>query len=234
MRIMTYNIQHGLDYRNNKIDLPLFAEEIRSLDADICGLNEIRGEGTWDDYTDQIDEIADCIGYNRYFAEAFKVADENPYGNGIVSRLSLIETETVPIPTPESKEGVYYEPRCILRAVIEDNERRICVLVCHMGLSDEERASAVNTICDLLDSLTVPVILMGDFNTVPNDKVLKPLFERLSDTDSYAEESGKLTYATYNPEMKIDYILFRGLKCKTARVVDKVLSDHFPVIADFD
>ena len=43
MKVMTFNVQHCLDYQNQIIDIPLFADFIRDQDVDICALNEMRG-----------------------------------------------------------------------------------------------------------------------------------------------------------------------------------------------
>lgn len=86
MRIMTFNIWHAPDYKNQKIDIDLFARKIKQYGADICGLNEVRGEGPLYGYTDQTNNIADSLGYNRYFGEAIKVKGTSPYGNAIVTK----------------------------------------------------------------------------------------------------------------------------------------------------
>ena len=53
LKVMTFNMQHGLDYlkykslpKNEKydcIDLDVMADAIRKCDPDIVGLNEVRG-----------------------------------------------------------------------------------------------------------------------------------------------------------------------------------------------
>lgn len=42
MKVMTFNIQHCLDYMNDKIDIDLFVNAIKEISPDICGLNEVR------------------------------------------------------------------------------------------------------------------------------------------------------------------------------------------------
>ena len=234
MKIMTFNIQHAFDYKNQVIDTDLFADKIRLHGADICGLNEVRGEGPIEDYTDQTDAIADNLGFERYFARAIMVEGTSPYGNAIVSRYKIVSAETVSIPDPLIKMiGGHYESRCVLKAVIDCDGKEICVLVCHMGLTPAQRSNAVKTICDIVDGTDLPLILMGDFNTTPKDIILKPLYKRLKDTDSVAESKGMKTYPSYGPDIKIDYIFYRGLECKNVKTVTEVYSDHFPIIAEF-
>ncbi len=235
MKIMTFNIQHCLDYKRKKINIPLFVETIKQYDADICGLNEVRGKGHLFGYTDQTNALGDGLSFNRYFAEAIKVNGTGPYGNAIVSRYPFKSTETVKIPDPDDKnDNGCFETRCVLKSVIDVDGKDVCVLVCHMGLENSERVNAVATLCKIIDETEIPVVLMGDFNTTPDNEVLKPLYQRLNDTDLIADNKGAFTYLSYDPEKKIDYIFYRGLTCENVTTITEVVSDHFPIIAEFD
>lgn len=234
MKVMTFNIQHCLEYKKNKINIPLFGDFIKLHNADVCGLNEVRGKGPLFGYTDQTNTLGDALGFNRYFGQAIKVKGKGPYGNAIVSRFSIKESSTTIISDPDDKnDDGWYETRCVLKAVVSTELGDVCFLVCHMGLEESERVNAVKTICEITDEINLPVILMGDFNTTPEDAVLKPLYERFNDTDAFAENKGAFTYPSYNPEKKIDYIFYKGLKCENVRTVDEIVSDHYPIIAEF-
>ncbi len=235
MKVMTFNIQHCLEYKKNKINIPLFYETIGNLGVDIYGLNEVRGKGRLFGYTDQTNAIGDGLGYNRYFAEAIKVKGTSPYGNALVTKYDIVSAETVKIPDPEDKnDDGGFESRCVLKAILNVEGKNICMLVCHMGLEPSERVSAVETICKIIDETDLPLILMGDFNTTPDDFVLQPIYERLKDTDDISLEKGMATYPSFDPEKKIDYIFYRGLKCKNVTTYCEVVSDHFPIIAEFE
>ena len=226
---MTFNIQHALDFSKKIIDTDLFAKAITDNDADICGLNEVRGNGPLEGYTDQTNAIADAIGYNRYFAQTIKVEGTSPYGNALVSKYPIIKTETIKISKVRIKTPfAYHEPRCILKSVVEVNGKNICIMVCHMGLSNGERKMAVKSICRLLESINMPVILMGDFNTTPDDKVLKPLFNIMNSVDA-----SEPTYPSDNPNVKIDYIFFRDIEFIKSETIRKIYADHLPITAEF-
>lgn len=234
MKIMTFNIQHGLDYVNKVIDLDLFAHVIAKYEADVCGLNEVRGEGPLVDYEDQTEIIGGKLGFSRYFGEAIKVDEANPYGNAIVSRYPFKAVETIPIPDPVDKsEPGYYESRCVIRAIVKIEGKEICFLVCHMGLVTGERKNAVATLCRLVDESTLPTIVMGDFNMEPEDELLLPLRERLRDTAKLDEGADKATFPSDAPRIKIDYIFYKGLECKRVETIKEVISDHLPIMAEF-
>ena len=233
MKVMTFNIQHLLYYPDMCITPTPFADLIRKYDVDFCGLNEVRGEGALDGYTDQTNTLGDALGYARYFGEAIRVEGNSPYGNAVVSRFPLKIAETVRIPDPaRTEQNSYYESRCIIRSVVEVDETEVCFLVCHMGLVESERQNAVKALCSIIDHCSLPVIVMGDFNATPNASVLAPLFERLQDTASLESEALN-TFSSYDPHMKIDYILYRGLQCISVQTIQEIVSDHFPIFAEF-
>lgn len=129
LRMMTYNIQHGLDYNcrlpgrhpglGHDIDLTQIAAVIRMQGPDIVALNEVRGLGPAWEYTAQAETIAGMLGWHCYFAPAIWFDGTSPYGNAILSRYPLLSAERILIPDPEVKdEDAYYETRCVLRARI--------------------------------------------------------------------------------------------------------------------
>ncbi len=235
MKVMTFNIQHALDYQKQVIDIDLFVNAIKKYGADFCCLNEVRGEGPIEGYTDQTNAIADGLDFFGYFGEAIKVGGTSPYGNAIVARSPFKSVETIAIPlTVDRSEDSNYEPRCVIKAVADVYDTEICFLVCHMGLSNAERKNAVETICKIIDETDIPIILAGDFNTHPQDAVLKPLYDRLSDADEKAEAQNTFTFPSDKPVIKIDYIFYRGLNCTYSQVIDEIFSDHLPIVADFE
>lgn len=235
MKVMTFNIQHGLDYKNQIIDLRLFSDFIRGQEADFCALNEVRGLGNWEGYTDQTNYLGDALGCNRFFGEAFKVVGTNPYGNAFLTGYPVKEAEVVHIPDSEDRsEDVHYETRCAIRAVLDVDGRDVMFVVCHIGLAKSEAENAVDTLCNIVDSTDLPCIVMGDFNHTKESGVLGPLFERLSDSDEKSEKEGIYTFPSYSPREKIDYILYRGLECTSSRVIEKIVSDHYPIVAEFN
>ena len=84
--VMSFNIQHCLNYRTRQIDFDLFAQVIRQSGADIVGLNEVNGRGAGADYLPQAEILAERLGFHAYFAQAIAFDGVNPYGNALLSR----------------------------------------------------------------------------------------------------------------------------------------------------
>lgn len=238
IRVMSYNIQHGRDYRLGKddvhsdvIDLPLMADVIRAQGADIVGLNEVRGRGQSPAYTAQAEQLAALLGYHCYFARAISFGGHDPYGNAILSRFPIQAAETVPIPDPAVQdEDAYYETRCLLKARFAQG---LTVLVSHFGLAKAEEKNAVQTVLDQLAQIQGPVVLMGDFNMPPQDPLLAPLRAVLTDAaDAFA--APLQSWPSDAPRTKIDYIFTRGAKVLAADIPAIVASDHRPHLATLE
>ena len=223
LNIMSFNTQHCFDYVKKRIDFSTMVKVIRDLEADFVGLNEIRGDGPDPEYTPQTETLSAMAKLHHYFFAPAIELREGLYGNALISRIPIVEREIIPIPEPEDSDRVYYENRCVLRAVLENG---LTVLVCHFGLTPIEAENAVKTIVPLING--EKTVLMGDFNVTPDDPVLDPIRERLTDTATVFD-SEKLSFPSDKPDRKIDYIFVsRDVKVEAADIPPIVASDHRP------
>lgn len=230
MKIMSFNTQHCLNYRTGSIDFEVMAEAIKSTDADVVGLNEMRGAGTSPEYTAQVDRLAALTGMPYYaFTPAIMVENGGPYGNGILSRIPILSVEAIPIPLPDNRlcDNDLYEARVILKAELEGG---VTVLITHFGLNSDERDAAVAavtaSICDQ------KCILMGDFNVTPDNAILDPIKARLRDTATVFP-TPLFSFPSDVPTCKIDYIFVSpDAKILKADIPPIVASDHRPHVAE--
>lgn len=229
LKVMTFNIQHCENFNTGKIDFDFFADAIRSTQADIIGLNEVRGKGKGKNYDAQAEILAGKLGFNYFFAPAINLFGEGPYGNAILSRYPIKSAEIIAIPDPsEKKYKGYYETRCVLKAVI-DVGYDLTVLVTHFGLNPDEHENASETVTDSL--LPEKCLLMGDFNVQPDSVYLNPVREKMNDTaDSF--HSVLYSFPSDKPDKKIDYIFTsKDILTVTADIPAMVVSDHRPYTA---
>ena len=225
MKIMSFNTQHCQHFTEQRIDFAAMADAIRSVGADLVGLNEMRGAGEHPEYTDQVPRLAELTGLPYfYFAKALDITGKGPYGNAILSRYPLRSAVTVPIPDPSVRTyHGYYETRCLLKAELENGYR---VLVTHFGLNPDEQKNAVDTVlCHLAPE---KCILMGDFNVQPDNAVLEPIRARMRDAaDLFA--TPLQSFPSDAPRVKIDYIFVTpDVDLTEADIPAIVASDHRP------
>lgn len=224
MKIMTFNTQHCKNYLEQFVDIPLMAKVIRQSGADIVALNEMYGQGSAPNYTDQTGTLAQLTGMHHYFAQAIGYDGIKPYGNGLLSKLPILTAQTIIIPDPLEKTGPKnYETRCLLKATLEGG---ITVLVTHMGLNVDEEENAVQTVLE--NMAPEKCILMGDFNATPDHPVLQPLYGKLKDASALIPGPA-YTFPSDAPDRKIDYIFVTpDVEILSAEVPAVIASDHRP------
>lgn len=225
MKIMSFNTQHCCNFIKKEIDFDIMADAIKQCDADIVGLNEMRDKGNDDGYDSQTAILSELTGLEHYyFARAIYVSDNNPYGNGLLSKYPIKSVQTIPVPDPEPRTGTgYYESRCLLKAKLENG---ITVLVIHFGLNPDEQKNAVNVVLDNIED--EKCIVMGDFNVEPDDGVLNPIRECMKDTANCFTEA-LMSFPSDNPCKKIDYIFVsKDIDVVSADIPAIVASDHRP------
>ena len=232
MKIVSFNTQHCLNYLEQKIDFDLMAKVILDLDADVVGLNEMRGAGADPEYTAQTEALAERTGMYYYFAPAIEVKGHGLYGNAFLSRLPIAQIEKVMIPDPDPatrEDTPGYETRCVIRAVLENG---VTVLVSHFGLHADEAQNAVQAALSLVKD--EKCILMGDFNLPPESPLLLPIRARMKDTAD-AFDAPKCSWPSDAPRTKIDYIFTSpDARVISADIPPIVASDHRPYFAEIE
>ena len=228
MKLMTFNTQHCLNYLKRTIDFDVMAEAIRQCRADIVGLNEMRGAGPHPEFAPQVDILAGKTGLTHYFFAPALHMRAGTYGNGLLSREPIESAEIIMIPDPNPRKyDGYYETRCLLKAKLAGG---ITVLVTHFGLNPDEQENAVQTILQHITD--EKCILMGDFNVLPDNPVLKSIRARMVDVSDFIR-GDKNTFPSDVPDRKIDYIFVtHDIEVLRAEVPPIVASDHRPHTAE--
>ena len=244
MKVATYNICHCENYENwgkvepLPVNLARTAEIIAKINADIIGLNEVYTVGESEELCRQDEKLATLADYPYH---AFAIGKEFGYltiGNAILSKYPIINVKSIPVPAPAESERNpnetnWYEDRVVLCVEVERDGERFCVISTHFGLNPTEQHRIVNAVCKEIDTRE-KVVLMGDFNVKPDDKILSPLYARLH---SVAKEQGnnEYTFATYEPKIQIDYIFVsKTAKIKDYTVHKYCVSDHRPISATIE
>lgn len=214
MHAVTWNIRHGAGL-DGRVDLERTATTIRSLGADVIGLQEVdRGWARSGD-TDQPRLLEDLLGMEVVFG-ATVVRDGGEYGLAIATAGS-VTTEVERLPGAEGEEP---------RAAIVARTHGITVLVTHLSRHARSRRVQIEHLAHLARAARPPVVLLGDLNE--GRRGLRPLRR----VGLGAPRRRIRTAPSHRPVRQIDHVLAgRGALVERVWAVSSGASDHRPLVA---
>ncbi|WP_238555390.1 endonuclease/exonuclease/phosphatase family protein [Chryseobacterium sp. P1-3] len=111
----------------------------------------------------------------------------------------------------------------------------VSTLLSHMVPTFQAHEDQVKKIRKVIDLSPYPVILAGDFNSVPNSYEYYNLGKDLQDAFLVAGKGSASSFHDYKIPLRIDYIFSSKSIIPLSYKVDQSvkLSDHYPVIAEF-
>lgn len=235
IRVMSYNIHHcNPPSKPEVIDVEAIAKVISASDPDLVALQEVDVNTRRSGDFNQAEEIAERLDMHFFFGEAIDYQGGG-YGVAILSKYPLSETTVHRLP---SKEGTHGEPRIMATARIElPNGAAIRFGSTHLDAQREpsNRRLQAEEIVSIAREETLPFILAGDFNAVPESEVMETIRKE------FKQSCGRcpLTSSAQDPVRTIDYIVFRDpagkLMAGDHQVInEKEASDHLPVVAEFE
>ncbi len=218
LRVMTFNMRHGKG-QDGSIKLQHIAEEIKKSGADIIGLQEVDRYHLRSGLKDQIHELGKSLDMQWVFSPSLKFGFTQ-YGNAILSKYPIETHEVTALPGK-------VENRSVLQATLYLGHQEVHILTTHLGLTPEERQGQLAVLDEVLNAVSEPSILMGDFNMEATD----PWIDQLAGSWNKLElepHSG-----TVQSGKEIDHIFVKGaIEASAASVQLTVASDHYPVVAD--
>jgi endonuclease/exonuclease/phosphatase family metal-dependent hydrolase len=223
-RVVTFNIWHRSGPWPQR--LPLIREGLRALDADVIALQEVLA---FPGMPSQADEIADGMGWNVFYGEAFAVGGGLSFGNAILSPHRLSDTQVLPLPT---EPGL--DTRSVAFARVECQHGPLPVFNAHLTYQlhlGHLRCQQVRVLTDIVARLAPidgpPPVVLGDFNAAPDSDEMR--FMRGATAlggrsvyfaDCWQLNGAELGYTydrknpyalrTREPSQRFDYVFVRG------------------------
>ncbi len=231
-RVMTYNIHHG-EGLDGKVDLLRIAELIRDERADLVALQEVDRGVARTARRDLPAELAALTGMTCVFSNNFSFQG-GEYGNAILSRFPIRRWTNT-----HYRMLIPDEQRGLLQTVVDIGGREVAFLNTHIDYrpDDKERWANVGEIESIVAGYgNTPVILCGDFNAVPDSRVIRRVAERFDDTWAKVGDGPGLTIPVKQPAKRIDYLWVTKdgpIQPLKAWVPSTEASDHLPVVGEF-
>ena len=117
--------------------------------------------------------------------------------------------------------------------IIEVDIAGIAIFLVHLAIKQKVREKQLNHLAQIAEKIDKPLIITGDFNTFAGWGELEELCTKLKLKN--ANLLHKSTYPSWNPHHELDFILHsQHIKINSFAVYDVHLSDHMPVMIDFD
>lgn len=228
LRAASYNIKHCRG-NDDKVNLERTAETLKSLKADVIGLQEVDNGAKRSGSVKQPEELGKRLSMHHAFG-AFMDFDGGQYGLAILSKHPLGEVKSIRLP-----EG--NEPRVALAAEVKlPGGETITVVNVHFDWvrDDKFRFAQASELAKHLRELRTPYLLLGDFNDQPKSRTLE-LFHSLA-SEVKKPETNRFTFSSTSPRSEIDFLFVapqpRWGEAMTEVIDEKMTSDHRPIVAE--
>jgi endonuclease/exonuclease/phosphatase family metal-dependent hydrolase len=251
VRLVTFNIAHGRGLtpiqgftspRKIRVNLRKIAELFDELAPDLVAMQEIDERSLWAGNFDHLDYLRVHAGFPHgiFGINNRRVGMLNlSYGNAILSRHRIADTETVVFGSKKVGEKGF------LYAELDIDGRAIPIVNLHLHFSSRDQRMRQ------LDRLTgwlrekkrshgnrwhVPPIICGDFNNPgTRDDATAALLSHLSDYCDYElHPQVGATFPSPLPSRTLDFIFLpAGCTLSRCEIIRSFLSDHRPVVVDF-
>ena len=225
MRIMSYNIRHGVGMYNT-VDLSRSANVIKRFNPDVCTLQEVETMCSRSGNVNQMKTLSELTGMPYYAFGEFMDYDGGQYGMGMLSKHPPAEISNHRLPDGQ-------EPRSAIAGTITIDGQEIIVVGIHFYRTEQERCDQAATLIANYKDEKRPLILAGDFNSHPGTKVMQ-LIARHFVLPTKGEDH--FTFDSVTPSREIDYIAYRpcdAFQLQEYKVIEEPrTSDHRPIIMD--
>lgn len=223
LRILSYNIKRGYGM-DSKTDIGRAAAVIDRLKPDLVALQEIDVGVRRSGWVDQTVQLGRLTRMTPFFAE-FMDHDGGKYGQGLLSRLPVLQVTRIPLPDGQE------EPRAAAVMRVRAFGEELTIACVHFYRTESDRLAQARALVAALADIEGPVVLAGDFNSRRGDPVMTLVEQSF---ENPVKQGPPSTFPSDAPRSEIDFILFRpkeAFTVKEYRVVSApVVSDHLPVL----
>jgi endonuclease/exonuclease/phosphatase family metal-dependent hydrolase len=251
VRIATFNILHARSPEDGQVDVDRLGAAVKSLDADVLGLQEVDRDQPRSFGADLTAVAAEAMGAPEHqFVAALSgtpggtwmaaTGEEQPgsatYGIALLSRFPVVSWRVVRLPALRATVPLWStwthrpflardEPRVAVAAVLDGPFGEFTVCNTHLSFIPGWNAVQLRHLVRSLTGTREPLTLIGDLNMQTTQAT------RVSGLRSIASAA---TFPATRPTRQIDHVLVRGGLRATApaEAVRLPLSDHRALVVD--
>lgn len=251
LKVMTFNIQHGID-GSSRYNLQRAIDTIARAQPDVVGLQEVTRNHPFYACDDQPARLA--AGLRAATGQVWEVADQQEWftpdvscqqsgrgdgreteGLAFLTRRSVSTASMLPL--PDSRLGLQVAVRDVYG---------LPVVVTHLSSGAAKltaRTQQIDRLIAWARGFGQPLIVMGDFNAGPQAPELQPFLASFRDAWADALTAGRTIGAGLTQRTtRVDYIFYvdggsmaldSAEFVDTAALIGAIASDHQPLTATF-
>lgn len=251
MRIATFNLLNGRSLSDGRVDVDRLAAAVRTLDADVLGLQEVDRNQPRSHRADLTAVAADAMGALAHrFVPALAgtpggtwtmATGEEPegstgYGIALLSRHPVLSWHVVRLPAlhirvplwvPSARRPILVrdEPRVAVAAVLETPSGPLTVVTTHLSFVPGWNGRQLRRVVGELAELPRPLVVTGDLNMGPGPAARITGLRPLATVPTFPAE---------HPRRQIDHLLTDDPLHATGpgQAVQLPLSDHRALVVD--
>ena len=227
-RLFHWPVPYSGYFKNTNGNLKKIIDFIVSVNPDIMGLIEVDSGSFRSSKSNQAESIAWELQHNHIYQSKYAATSVaqmvpvlNKQGNAIVTNRDIV-----------SQKFRYFNEG-IKRLVIELELAECIVFLVHLSIKFRHRQYQLETLHKMVEKVTKPVIVAGDFNVLWGDRELQ-LFLAATGLKN-ANSNGEPSHPSRAPRRQLDYIFHSPDIRVTSFEIPKVkFSDHTPLVCEFD
>ncbi|MEI6211411.1 MAG: endonuclease/exonuclease/phosphatase family protein [bacterium] len=241
MRFLLYNIRYGTGRRTRWAWLHCFtptgghlseiAQFVREVDPDVVGLVEVDSGSYRSGRKNQAQLLAGALGHYHSCRMKYRKVG----GLGVGRRLPVLNKQANAFLTRDAiqRETFHEFTGGFKRLVIELELESVRLFLVHLALGFRVRHGQLAELHELIGNSDKPCIVAGDFNSFLGPRELRLFLKAAGLVSANADHLP--TYPSWRPRRELDFICYSPkLVLRRFAVPPVTLSDHLPLVCDFD
>ena len=241
MKFLLYNIRYGTGkylnqplkyirgYLGQSLDhIYRIGNFIKKINPDIVGLVEVDLGSFRTRETNQAELLGKIT--EKHYISQYKYEEASRYmklpiirkqGNAILSEHEVLS------------QKFHYLEKGMKKLVIEIETKKITIFLVHLALGGKTRMKQIVELYKLIENHEKPFIVAGDFNILWGNEEIELFLKagKLQNVNSNREP----TFPSWAPKKELDFILCsENIKINSYKVLKTRLSDHLPMLLDFE
>lgn len=228
VRFVSFNVLHGRRAQSEghrikgEVDIPALLDDLADLGGDVVGLQEVDRRTLRVRLVDITASVATRFGMSARFARTKWWFPVGSYGVSLLATTPLRDVRVLRL----FRGSRRWEPRAVVTGTVTIDGLDWRVGTTHLSFRRQESFQQLDQALSEFDGFDGPCVLVGDFNMRPHE--ITPVVVGRG----WKVNESEFTYSSWEPAIRIDYVLCRNCEPVANEVRTMRISDHRALIVD--